>query len=273
MTRSSPPISFKESIVAAASPIDRPTIRPLIDLLHAQIQAVLGRQLVGLYVVGSLVTGDFDERVSDIDLIAALSAPLTEAAGERLKVMHANIVRQYPAWDGRIEVIYITAEHLRQPKTLDKLGKIGPGEPFHIFAVNADDWLLKWYLLRTKGVTLMGAPPTSCVAPIPFDDLLHHLRELLQHVPEWAAEEHHWGAQVYYIQTLCRALYTFKLRDFVSKQRAAEWAAQQFPQWSPLIGRALAWRAVGQPDNVDAEAALPETLRFIDFMIDQLNAL
>ncbi len=257
----------------AASPLDQPTIRPLIDLLQTQIQAVLGDQLVGLYVVGSLVTGDFDERVSDIDLIAALAAPLDEAAGDRLRAMHADIVRQYPQWDDRIEVIYIAAKHLKQPKTLDRLAEICPGDPFQVFAVNADDWLLKWYVLREKGVALLGAAPSEWVAPIALDDLLPHLRQQLHGLPDWLVENHHWGAQVYTIQTMCRALYTFRERDFASKQRAAQWAAQTFPQWSPLIGRALAWREAGQPDNVDAEVALPETLRFAQFMLDQLDAV
>ena len=49
----------------------------VLDELQAGVTAVLGEQLVGLYLYGSLTTGDFTEGVSDIDLLASFSKPVT----------------------------------------------------------------------------------------------------------------------------------------------------------------------------------------------------
>jgi len=48
-------------------------IKNLLDLLLVEIQKVLGKKLKGLYLYGSLVWGDFDIGVSDIDLLATTS--------------------------------------------------------------------------------------------------------------------------------------------------------------------------------------------------------
>ncbi len=48
-----------------------PHINELLETLLSQIQAILGEKLVGFYLYGSLVRGDFDYEISDIDLLAA----------------------------------------------------------------------------------------------------------------------------------------------------------------------------------------------------------
>ncbi|HLQ30214.1 MAG TPA: hypothetical protein VK140_13360, partial [Ktedonobacteraceae bacterium] len=41
-------------------------INKLLNLLLSRIQAILGEKLIGLYLFGSLVAGDFDYESSDI---------------------------------------------------------------------------------------------------------------------------------------------------------------------------------------------------------------
>lgn len=53
-------------------------IKDLLDDLLQQIQKVLNKKLVGLYLYGSLVTEDFDHEFSDIDLLAVINADINE---------------------------------------------------------------------------------------------------------------------------------------------------------------------------------------------------
>ena len=53
--------------------MDVPTTHPIVDLVRDAIVGTTGGSLVGLYLYGSLATGDFEEHVSDIDLIAVLT--------------------------------------------------------------------------------------------------------------------------------------------------------------------------------------------------------
>ena len=68
---------------------------------------------------------------------------------------------------------------------------------------------------------------------------------------------------------MCRALYTFKTGDFVSKKQAALWAEKELPEWSSLIQRAVLWRDAWRDEHVDHDATLEETLRFVHFALSQ----
>ena len=83
------------------NPTPYPDINYLLADLLSRIQATLGDKLVGLYLYGSLVWGDFDHAISDIDLLAALTSDLTNHEADALKSMHDDIARDYKAWDDR----------------------------------------------------------------------------------------------------------------------------------------------------------------------------
>lgn len=80
---------------------------PAIDFLLVSVQeaivSVTGSSLVGLYLFGSLATGDFDFDVSDIDLIAVLADTPNERLATRLTRMHEDLAQANPEWDDRIE--------------------------------------------------------------------------------------------------------------------------------------------------------------------------
>jgi len=61
-------------------------INELLERILSRMQGILGKKLIGLYIFGSLVTGDFDHESSDIDLVAAISADLNEREFESIKV-------------------------------------------------------------------------------------------------------------------------------------------------------------------------------------------
>jgi len=131
-------------------------MRALPSLLLGQIHPILGDHLVGFYLVGSLVTGDFDAATSDVDLIAVTSADVDEAEVARLDAMHAGLIRTRPNLDNRIEVIYIAAHHLNANGADYTIAEISPGEPFHVKEIHHDQWTINWLILREQSVTLYG---------------------------------------------------------------------------------------------------------------------
>ena len=60
------------------APINDLKVRAFLNLILSSIRGVLGERLVGLYLYGSLVTGDFDYDISDLDLLAATTSDLNE---------------------------------------------------------------------------------------------------------------------------------------------------------------------------------------------------
>src|SRR6478672_8075629 len=117
-------------------------VNELLAQLLAAMQGVLGPKLVGVYLYGSLVTGDFDHGSSDVDLLAALSADLDAPELAALHQMHQAFADTHQYWAGRIEVAYISVAGLQTFRTQrTPIAVISPGEPFHLKDAGKD-WLL-----------------------------------------------------------------------------------------------------------------------------------
>ncbi|HET9868377.1 MAG TPA: aminoglycoside adenylyltransferase domain-containing protein, partial [Nitrospira sp.] len=237
-------------------------IRALIGRLTDEIRRSLNGSLVGLYVYGSLVTGDFEEESSDIDLLAVVSSDVEGETFERLDRMHARFVEDHPAWEDRIEVAYLSAASLWKFKTeTNNIAVVSPGEPFHLKAAGRD-WLMNWHTVREMGVTLYGPPPQTLIPEISRAEFVESAREHARSWEEWVHKMRTPGSQAYAVLTMCRELYTRTHGEQVSKKKAALWAKSQLPQWAPLIERSWSQRSDVRDEETDEEEFY-ETVCFV----------
>ncbi len=188
--------------------MDVPTAHPIVDLVRDAIVGTTGGSLVGLYLYGSLATGDFEEHVSDIDLIAVLTDVPDASLVPRLREMHARLAEDHRAWDDRIEVDYVSTRGLVECRTrTTTIARISPGEPLHLVEAGRD-FLLDWYPARRDGVALVGPPLDSLIPPIPEreyrDEVLAYLAGFRDRFDEDAGV----GSQAYAILTMCRGFYS-----------------------------------------------------------------
>jgi predicted nucleotidyltransferase len=254
-------------------PTTYPHVNQLLEQLRAQMQAILGEKLVGLYLYGSLVRGDFDDNLSDIDMLAAIKDDLNDADFQALDKMHQGLMAESPEWDDRIEIAYLSLRGLQTFKTEDsKMGIISPGEPFHIVDAGKS-WLINWYFVLDQGVILYGAQPDTIIAPVSKAEFIQSVKDHLVEWQTWVDKVYLRPYQAYTILTMCRSLYTTTYGEQVSKTKAAEWAAEQFPEWAKLIQKALVWRQASLAEtneNIDHEATIPDMRRFVEFTIDRV---
>lgn len=254
-----------------ADPTPYADINQLLELLLSGMQKILGAKLIGLYLYGSLVIGDFDPNISDIDLVAALSSDIDDKEFGTLQKMHDDFANGHKQWDDRIEVCYISVAALRTVKSQTSIvANISPGEPFHRREASKE-WITDWYVVREKGITLFGPSPKTIIEPISKDEFIHSVKANAKAWRLWINDMHNRKSQAYAILTLCRALYAYKNGEQVSKKQAALWAEQELPEWSSLIQNALLWREAWRDENVDHDATFPETLRFVHFVISQFE--
>jgi predicted nucleotidyltransferase len=248
-------------------------INELLTILLSKMHAVLGQNLVGLYLFGSLVTEDFDYGSSDIDLLAATSIDIDDASFHALDEMHKEIVALFEHWEDRLEVAYLSLAALKTFKTQrSHIAIISPGEPFHIKDAGTD-WLLNWYVVQEKGITLFGPPPQTIIEPISKEEYSRAIKEQAKDWREWVKHAmHSRPSQAYSILTMCRALYAYRNGEQVSKLRAARWAMRQLPEWSSLIQNALLWREAHRDKGINHEATYPETERFVHHVIEQIGS-
>ncbi len=244
-------------------------INELLDILLCQMQKILGNKLVGLYLYGSLVTGDFDKDISDIDLLAVTTSDIDDKEFDDLQKMHHDFVTIHKQWDERIEIAYLSVTALKTFKLLrSKIAIISPGEPFHVKEAG-NDWTINWYVVHEKGIALFGPSPKTLIDPISKEEFIHAVQAQTKAWDEWINHMYKRKSQAYAILTMCRAFFSYKKGEFASKKQASLWAEKELPQWSALIQNARLWREALSDEQVDHDATRPETLQFFRFVISQ----
>lgn len=247
------------------------TVTPILPQLTAGLRSILRDNLVGIYLYGSLITGDFAPGISDIDLVVVMTEELDQARFKALHSLHQSVVERQPEWHDRLELAYISAAALRTFRSQSStIGIISPGEPFHLLEAGSD-WLISWYTLRKDGLALVGPPIKALIDDIPADDYLRAVAEHIRHYRESVKKPHNKQALSYIVLTVARGLYTLAHRQAPSKVKAAAWAKQRYPQWAKLIERALSWRANPQSDSLSPDEIRPEVSDYVNDMLSQVD--
>jgi predicted nucleotidyltransferase len=248
-----------------------PEIEILISEIITRMRRILGERLTGLYLYGSLVAGDFDYEISDIDLMAATDTLIDTKEFEALKKMYADLANEFLAWDNRLETAYVSLDALKTFRSKrSPIANISPGEPLH-FLDAGRDWLLNWYFVRETGITLFGAPPREIIPEISKAEFIEAVREQAHERAENIDESRFSRPyQAYLIMTLCRALYAVRHGEQASKRRAASWTQKEFPEYADLIENAFEWRARHREKEIDHQATFDETKNFVLFIAGQI---
>ncbi len=245
-------------------------IAELLAELREGISGILGERLLGLYLYGSLVNGGFEPELSDIDLLAVLPSPLEEREFERLREMHAGFARRHPAWDDRIEVLYMEREGLRTfREERSPITVISPGEPLNTKDAGID-WLMNWYLVREQGQTLFGPPPGEFIGPVSLREFQESVRDYAFEWREWSHRLERRGAQAYAVLTACRALFTWAEGRQPSKEDAARWVARKHVQWAAFLSEVLEWRRTMWTEDPDPTITQEATETFVRWAAEEL---
>ena len=248
-------------------------LEPLLEALVSDIRAVLGGDLLGIYLYGSSVSGGFDPGVSDLDLVAVTSAEVEEMNLADLEQMQLDIVRRNPEWTDRLEITYIGWTTLQSFRTsAGLLAVISPGEPFHVVG-DVDEWLQNWYLVRETGVTLYGVAAADVIPPIARVEFV----AAVVRYADWLRKRNHNdlgpGSLAYAVLSLCRALRTVCTGSPCSKQEGAAWARERMPKWVWLIDAALRCRMLRGATGFDDELTRAAAETFIGLLADEITGL
>lgn len=249
-----------------AYPTPYPDVNAVLQLLLTEVRTILGDELVGFYLYGSLSGGDFDPGSSDIDFLVVTVGELPEATLAALERMHARIAASGLPWTTKLEGSYIPRDALRRydPANADH-PSIGVDWPFGVHR-HRGDWIFQRHTVREKGLSLWGPPPRMLIDPLTprelrrvvTDNLRGYWAEQLDR-PDWLRRRDY---QAFAILTMCRSLYTFERGEIASKPVAAAWAWEALGHpWARLIERALIWRHDQRPDD------LADTLGFVRYTI------
>ncbi len=227
------------------------SVNKFVAELHMRMYAVLGDELMGLYLDGSLALGDFDEH-SDIDFVAVTRRAIPEQTFAQLQTMHEQLAQLNSPWAVQHEGSYLSMRELRRhdPEscTYPNIER-GVGERLK-WARHDETWNVHRHVLRERGIVVTGPAPRDLVDPIDFDALRTHMRRCMIDWPGSLIDDDqpigHRGYQSYIVLTLCRMLCTVELGEIRSKPAAAQWAKSMLGEpWAALIEHAWIGRSNG----------------------------
>jgi hypothetical protein len=221
---------------------ERPDFPPVLDTLSAEIIEHLGGSLVGLYLYGSLVVGDFDHERSDIDVLAVTCEPLEPKTERVITQMHQSITQRFPEWQDRLEVGYFPSaviSDVQGPRGV--VHRISPGEPFHRTPA-LPHWLSDLYSVQEHGHVLCGPPIAEVLPPISPERFRAAIQGVVAEWRDWVVGVQERRHQAYVRLTMFRSLYAYRYARQISKVAAAGWFAAEFPEWSGEAEEAVAWR-------------------------------
>lgn len=235
--------------------------------LTGALDGILGANLVGVYLYGSLTQRAFAPARSDIDCLVVVRRDLTGAQFRKLETWLAQAAIADP-WIPRLQMQILLEGMLLRPDTRGCLYQFGA-----LRRSGSDGNPIIWMNVLASGLTLRGPAPATFLPPITSQMLFDALvREVAYVRAEIGAAASEWRDQPFYrtyaVLTLCRILYSHRKGGVVSKSRAARWALRALPtRWHSLIRGAMATHR-GKRSTL----ALPRIARFTEFVDAQLRS-
>ena len=237
----------------------------LLQELTAKLSTILGRNLVGVYLYGSLTQGAFNQWRSDVDCLVVTSRDLTEVQFRKVGEWLRRAAKTNP-WAPRLQIQFLIKDKILTMNSKACLYQFGK-----LTRSGSDGNPIIWMNVLQSGATLFGAPPESFVPTITPEILFEALERELEYLREEISSkpESEWrdvpAYRAYAVLTICRILYSAQKVKIVSKPTAARWALSELPQeWNKIIGQALEINNATD-DRKPTAISLKSIRHFIDF--------
>ncbi|ANE43308.1 aminoglycoside adenylyltransferase domain-containing protein [Deinococcus puniceus] len=226
-----------------------PSVTALLGHLLAEQQAVLGPNLVGLYLRGSLALGDFDPETSDVDALCITDQPVDPAEYAGLAALHIRLFASGQPYCRELEVAYLSRASAERWRPEERHPTLSRGGGVLDWQTHHENWVMeRWAVLHGES-RFFGPEPHTLIAPVSEAHIrravlnrLHDWRAfaLTPHDPGWG----HRGHAVYAAETICRIAHTLSTGQLGSKPAAVRWAVLTFPEpWHTLISNLDRWRS------------------------------
>ncbi len=220
-------------------------VAALLALLAGQLRADLGRNVVGLYVYGSLTQHAFDARRSDVDCVALIRRGLSPAVVSRLRTNLRRLSARH-SWMQRLQLTILVQRELLRFNGDGWLYQFG-----RLSRTGSDGNPIVWANILESGHVVFGADPHSFVPPITPAVMRRALEREVGYLRAELVTKRTsvWRRRATYRRyaafTACRILYTLETGRVAPKRTAAVWALRRLPS----VHRAIVSRAIARPSG------------------------
>jgi len=221
-------------------------VRVLVAL-HDGAAAILGENLLAVYLTGSLAVGRGDQ-ASDVDFLMVGRRPETSAEEAAIRLLHDSLPDRPERWAQRLQGSWASVEALRDP-----VGRhhawlyVDNGSRVMEYSRHDDTWNARW-VLRHAGIPLTGPSPSQLVPEMDPRALKAEAVEQADARARWILQEpgallDGW-AQPYVVLTYCRLVWTATFGTVTSKNDAAGWVSRDVApaKYRDLIAASIRYR-------------------------------
>jgi predicted nucleotidyltransferase len=254
-------------------PTSYPEVNEVLNILLRNVKEILGEQFIGMYLYGSLSSGDFNPETSDIDFLVVTKTTLPEKTVTSLEEIHNQTWATSLKRAGKLEGAYVPQALIRRH---DPRGAACPtvNEGQFYVAPLGSDWIIQRHVVRVNGVVVEGPEPATLIDPVSPDDIRESVVGTLEEWwfpmlddPSWL-REHEPAYRAFAVITMCRVLHALEHGTIVSKPKAIQWAQTSLGEpWRQIITTAVA-----VSNHEDQDIALHETTDFIRFVKSTLES-
>lgn len=247
-------------------------VNELLNLLLTNVKEILKDEFVGMYLYGSLSSGDFNPKSSDVDFLVVTTDYLSEKTIAELEATHNQTWATSLKRAGKLEGAYIPKELIRKhnpngfPVPTINEGKFYLDTP-------GSDWVIQRHIVRECGVVLEGPDPKTLIDFVSAEDIrksimgvLHEWWFPMLENPNWLQENDD-GYRSFAVITMCRVLHGLEHGTITSKPKAVQWARTKVDsRWHSLIDDAVA-----VSNHEEKQIDLDETLDFIKYIKERIE--
>lgn len=219
-------------------------VEDVIRKLLTSLKKIFNKDLVCVYLHGSLATGEFDIKSSDIDYVVVLKTDINEIKFNALETMHKQLMN-YSDLHKRLEGSYITKETACSYE-VPKDARVYYNEGRLVRIRYGSEWFFEKDTLIKYGRHIYGETLFKTMENVKSEDISEAAKSLLL---EWwkpllmkqdgLSDEY----VVYGVLTMCRILFSIQTGETTSKKEAANWTVKSlYPDMKEMIDEALKWK-------------------------------
>lgn len=197
-----------------------------IDVMAKKLDAILGDNIVCIYLYGSVAMDDFKLGWSDIDMICLTKEVVSDFVAEQLVDLRQNLLKDeesnqyYRSFEGAI--VSIDEFKKKQYTKVVYWGtsgqRITDKYSFDVFSL---------YELIKYGQLILGKDIRNELVQPTYEELKYGVQQHYQTIRKYADET---GESLYscgWLLDIARCIYTLRYNDIISKTKAGEWAIKE----------------------------------------------
>jgi len=274
--------------IESIKPREKLTPFPELDLVmieHAnKLKETLKDNFIGYYLTGSLAVGDFD-RTSDVDFIVVTKSEPSKEELDAVSEIHKATYNQDNRWVKRLEYSLFPFELLKEASSpyidaevnsydAKKLWYFDNGS-LRIERSDHDNNLVNRWVLREKGIAVLGPDPKTLVNPVSSSELQREIKDTIIYWGEELLKDskpyENRFYQAYLVLNFCRMFQDYNEARITSKLDGVKWGKTNLnKKWMELID--YCWQE-RQDENINIRQpkdprVFKQSLAFVEYIVN-----